>query len=188
EPEPEPEPPAPPPAPEPVPQPEPGPEPAPAPAAEPASRPAQEPEAEPAAQAPPVAPAEAEATDEPAQEGDPQATDVEGSEEPAPSPTTFATRFGLGSTKSLENVPPEEELDTLVIELAVDSSGQVLGYTIVNSSGRPDVDLEMAGLMLRWQFAPFERGYVETWRVSFTHTVVDGVTRPTPLPEFVGRR
>jgi len=112
----------------------------------------------------------------------------EGSLEPAPSLTTFATRFGLGSTKSLENVPPEETLNELVIELAVSSDGRVIAYQIVSSSGRPDVDLEMAGLMLRWQFAPFERDYVETWRVSFTHTVVDGVTTPVPRPEFVGRR
>ena len=101
---------------------------------------------------------------------------------------TFATRFGLGSTKSLENVPPQEKLNDLVIEVAVDSQGRVIGYNIVSSSGRPDVDLEMAGLMMRWQFAPYERDYVEIWRITFTHTVVGGVTTPVPRPEFVGRR
>jgi len=46
----------------------------------------------------------------------------------------------------------------------------------------------MAGLMMRWQFAPYERDYVEIWRITFTHTVVGGVTTPVPRPEFVGRR
>jgi len=122
------------------------------------------------------------------EQGDPRDTEPDGAPEAAPSLATFATRFGLGSTKSLENVPPEERLSDLVIEVAVDREGRVVAYNIVSSSGRPEVDLEMAGLMMRWQFAPYERDYVEIWRITFTHTVVGGVTTPVPRPEFVGRR
>lgn len=166
--------------PQPLPQPEPEPRPQP--------EPAGPQELVPAPEGPAASEPSGEGGEEQVQQGEAEATDPDGAPEAAPSLATLATRYGLGSTKSLENVPPEERLNDLVIELAVDSQGRVLTYSIVSSSGRPDVDLEMAGLMMRWQFAPYERNYVEIWRITFTHTVVGGVTTPLPQPEFVGRR
>lgn len=172
------------------PQPEPQPEPEPKPQTEP--EPSTEPERQ---QEPALAEDDERAGESPAAEAGDEA--VEGapdggpdgeSAEPAAPPATLATRFGLGSPKAVEDVPLDEVLGEVQVEIHVRSDGTVDRVALLTSSGRELVDEALVGLMERWSFEATGSPYVEVWRVSFEPALQDGRTVWRPQPQFVERR
>lgn len=176
------------PAPEPVPEPQPVPEPEPEPA--PVPEPTPEPVAAPSdgptsGSGAPAAAAPGDEVVEGVEEG---AVDGEGTEPAAPPPTSFATRFGLGSPKAVEDVPLDVVLNEVRVEIHVRPDGGVDRVVVAASSGRELVDEALVGLMERWSFEATGSSYVEVWSVTFRTGSQDGRTVWQPQPQFIERR
>jgi len=174
--------------PEPAPKPEPEPEPVPEPAPEVARQPEPEAAADVAPGAGDGAPGAAQPGDEVVQ-GAPEGTvDGQGTQPGGPAGVSFATRFGFGRPKAVEDTPLDVRLSDVQVEIYVRADGSVERVVLLASSGRDMVDEALVGLMERWSFEATGSPYVEVWRVTFTTGSQEGQTVWQPQPQFVERR